>query len=81
MNSVKGTIQKEEYIALAVNKYILQTGTIPKKTGDLLDWNKLLIDEYLGTNFNKKNLITNNEIQAYFDANNNLYFKGMIESN
>ncbi len=31
MNNVKELIQKEEYIALAINKYILQTGTIPKK--------------------------------------------------
>lgn len=81
MNSVKGTIQKEEYISIAVNKYILQTGTIPKKTGDVLDWDKLLVDEYLGTDFNKTNPITNSDIQAYFDSNNILYFRGIIESN
>ena len=55
MNGVKNVIQKEEYIALAINKYILQTGTIPKKNNNTLDWTKLETAEYLGTNFNKKN--------------------------
>ena len=52
MNAVKDVIQKEEYISIAINKYILQTATIPKKSDNTLDWTKLETAEYLGTNFN-----------------------------
>ena len=31
MNDIKSLIQKEEYLAIALNKYILQTGQVPKK--------------------------------------------------
>ena len=78
MNDVKSLIQKEEYISLALNKYILQTGTIPKDV-ESLDWAKLMVDDYLGVNFNKKNPITSNDIVVTFDANNNAYIKGAIE--
>lgn len=58
MNSVKALIQKEEYIALAVNKYISQTGKIPKKSNSELDWDKLVKNDkkgdYLGLAFDKK---------------------------
>ena len=33
MNDIKSLIQKEEYLAIAINKYILQTGEIPVKDG------------------------------------------------
>ena len=79
MNGVKNVIQKEEYIALAINKYILQTGTIPKKNNNTLDWTKLETAEYLGTNFNKKNPITSTDMEVVF-VNNNAYIKGVISS-
>ncbi|MDD2886277.1 MAG: hypothetical protein PHY66_00635 [Aliarcobacter sp.] len=79
MNDVKLLIQKEEYISLALNKYILQTGTIPKNV-ESLDWTKLMVDDYLGVDFNKKNPITSNDIVVTFDANNNAYIKGAIET-
>lgn len=58
MNDIKDVIQKEEYISLAINKYILQNGKVPKKSDNTLDWDKLMVDDYLGTNFNKYNPIT-----------------------
>lgn len=79
MNDVKSLIQKEEYISLALNKYILQTGTIPKKSDDTLNWDKLMVKDYLGTNFNKINPITNKEIIITFDTKNNAFIKGAIE--
>ncbi|QKF65738.1 hypothetical protein AVENP_0158 [Arcobacter venerupis] len=79
MNNIKDVIQKEEYIALALNKYVLQTGTIPKKNDDSLDWDKLMVEDYLGINFNKINPFTSKEIKVVFDTNNNAYIKGAIE--
>lgn len=79
MNNVKDLIQKEEYIALAINKYILQTGTIPKKNDNTIDWTKLATSDYLGTNFNKKNPITQNDIVVTFDLKNNAFIKGILE--
>ena len=69
MNNIKNVIQKEEYIALAINKYILQTATIPKDSDNKLDWDKLVTEEYLGINFNKTNPLTNEnmEIGCWFD--------------
>lgn len=83
MNNVKTVIQKEEYIALAVNKYILQNATIPKKLNTVnneyeLDWEKLLTNEYLGANFNKYNPILKSDINAVFDSNNSLFIKGVV---
>lgn len=82
MNDIKRIIQKEEYIALAVNKYILQEKTIPKITdnsgGYILDWDKLLVDEYLGENFNKTNELLQSDIYVYFDLNNNCFIKGVV---
>ena len=81
MNAVKDVIQKEEYIALAINKYILQTSTIPKKTDNSLDWTKLETAEYLGTNFNKNNPLTKANIVVIFDSTtNNAFIKGAIEA-
>ena len=79
MNNIKSLIQKEEYISLALNKYILQTGTIPKKVDNTIDWDKLLIEDYLGTNFNKINPVTTKEIIVTFDSSNNAYIKGALE--
>ncbi|MDZ7818134.1 MAG: hypothetical protein U5K55_05765 [Aliarcobacter sp.] len=79
MNAVKNQIQKEEYISLAINKYILQTAKIPKKTDNSLDWTKLLTSDYLGINFNKKNPLTSSDIVIIFDSNNNAYIQGIVE--
>ena len=83
MNNIKDVIQKEEYISLAINKYIAQTGKIPKKSDNTLDWDKLETAEYLGTNFNKTNPITLKEIKVIFDTTankkNSAYILGVIE--
>lgn len=81
MNDIKSVIQKEEYISLAINKYILQTGKIPKKNDNTLDWDKLLTTDYLGINFNKYNPLTKQNIKVIFDANNNTFIKGVFENN
>jgi hypothetical protein len=80
MNDVKDVIQKEEYISLALNKYVLQTGTIPKKNDNSLDWTKLETTDYLGTNFNKINPLTKSDIVVAFDTNNSAFIKGAIET-
>jgi len=79
MNSVKELIQKEEYISLAVNKYIIETGKIPKKTDDTLDWVELSKNSYLGQNFDKKNPFTKANLLAKFDKSNSLYIYGLGE--
>ncbi|MDD2894998.1 MAG: RCC1 domain-containing protein [Aliarcobacter sp.] len=80
MNAVKDVIQKEEYISLALNKYILQTATIPKNSDNSLDWTKLETAEYLGTNFNKTNPLSKSNIVVFFDSNNSAFIKGAIET-
>ena len=79
MNAIKNQIQKEEYISLAINKYILQTATIPKKDDNSLYWDKLKTNDYLGANFNTTNPITSSELKVTFDSNNNAYIQGVIE--
>lgn len=79
MNAVKKQIQKEEYIALAVNKYILHTGKLPINSENSFDWSVLKTKEYLGVNFNNKNPITNKTIKITFDENNNIMIKGALE--
>ena len=79
MNSIKNLIQKEEYISLAINKYILQTGTIPKDSDNNIDWDKLLVSDYLGTSFNKTNSLTSSNMKIVFDSNNNAYIQGVLE--
>lgn len=79
MNSVKSLIQKEEYISLAINKYILQTAKIPKDSDKNLDWEKLETSDYLGLNFNKTNPITLSELKVTFDSKDNVYIKGILE--
>ena len=79
MNAIKNQIQKEEYISLAINKYILQTATIPKKDDNSLYWDKLKTNDYLGSNFNTTNPITSSELKVTFDSNNNAYIQGVIE--
>jgi hypothetical protein len=83
MNGIKNVIQKEEFIAIAINKYILQNLTVPKKLNVVnskyeLDWNEMLNDEYLGSNFNKYNPILKSDILVEFDSKNNAYIKGAI---
>jgi hypothetical protein len=72
-------IQKEEYLSLAINKYIGQTKSIPKKDDKSLDWDKLMVEDYLGVNFNKKNPFTNSDIIVKFDDNNNCFITGVLE--
>jgi len=81
MNSIKELIQKEEYIALAVNKYIIQTGKIPKDSNDNLDWALLSTSDYLGTNFNKNNPYTRSDFIAKFNSSNNLFIYGLGKLN
>lgn len=80
MNDIKSVIQKEEFISLAINKYILQNAKIPKKDDDTLDWDKLMTSDYLGTNFNKYNPITKQNISVVFDSNNSTFIKGVFEA-
>lgn len=84
MNSVKSLIQKEEYIALALNKYISQTGKIPKKSNGELDWDKLVKNDkkgdYLGTSFDKKNPLTSKDLKVTFDAKNNCRIYGLFDN-
>lgn len=80
MNDIKDVIQKEEYISLAINKYILQTAKIPKKNDNSLDWDKVSTNEYLGTNFNKYNSLTKKNIKVIFDSNNNAFINGVLEA-
>ncbi|WP_121627690.1 hypothetical protein [Poseidonibacter antarcticus] len=77
MNNIKSIIQKEEYIALAINKYILQKAKVPK-TGTSLNWNLLENDDYLGTDFDKINPLTNEDIVVTFDTDNNAYIKSIL---
>ena len=72
-------IQKEEYISLAINKYILQKASIPKKNDNTLDWDKLMKDDYLGENFNKNNPVTNAQIVVSFTLDNSAYIEGIIK--
>lgn len=82
MNKIKQIIQKEEYIALAINKYISQTAKIPKKSDKTLDWDKLTTKEYLGANFNKKNPLTSQDLNVVFnDTNNSFYIKSISSYN
>lgn len=79
MNAAKKVIQKEEYIALAVNKYILQTGEIPKDSEtNKIAWDLLINAEYLGTNFDKSNPLTKKDLEVFFDENNNCFIKGAL---
>lgn len=83
MNDIKSIIQKEEYIAIAINKYILQNATVPVKSTDstALDWDLLLVDDYLGKNFNKYNPLLKSDIFVVFDSNKNAYIKGVVTDN
>ena len=63
MNSIKSLIQKEEYLALAVNKYILQTGKFPIKD-QKIDIELLKKNKYLDTNFNDINPYTNKKLET-----------------
>lgn len=86
LNEVQGLIQKEEYLALALNKYVLKTKSLPTITDDttneiILNWSLLLNEEYLGENFNKKNPFkTNSDIKVKFDNENNAYIFSIVES-
>lgn len=81
VNDIKSVIQKEEYISLAINKYILQNAKIPKKDDNTLDWDKLMTSDYLGTNFNRYNPMTKqDDISVIFDTNNSAFIKGVFEA-
>ena len=86
LNEVQGLIQKEEYLALALNKYILKTKTLPTTIDTttnevILDWSLLLNEEYLGVNFNKKNPFkTNSDIKVKFDNEKNAYIFSIVEN-
>ena len=80
MNDIKSVIQKEEYISLAINKYILQNAKIPKKDDNTLDWDELMTSDYLGTNFNRYNPMTKQNISVVFDSNNSAFIKGVFEA-
>lgn len=73
LDNIKALIQKEEHISLAVNKYIIQTGKIPKKSDSTLDWSKLKSKDYLGVNFDTINPYTNKELSVKFNAKNELF--------
>jgi len=80
MNALKKVIQKEEYIALAINKYILQTGTIPKTSENILAWGKLEVDDYLGSSFNRTNPITSEDMSVYYDTgSHNFFIRGVVD--
>ena len=76
MNSIKSLIQKEEYLALAVNKYILQTGKFPIKD-QKIDIELLKKNKYLDTNFNDINPYTNKKLETKIDNKNNTFIKGI----
>jgi len=79
MNALKKVIQKEEYIALAINKYILQTATIPKTSENILDWTKLEVDDYLGSGFNRTNPLTSDDMYVYYDtSSHNFFVRGVV---
>jgi hypothetical protein len=78
MNSVKQIIQKEEYIALAINKYILQTGKMPI-SDDKFDWTLLETDDYLGSNFNKINPLSKQVLNVYYNSENSIFIKGAVD--
>ncbi|MBU3014367.1 hypothetical protein KO488_06325 [Poseidonibacter lekithochrous] len=80
MNALKKVIQKEEYIALAINKYILQTGSLPLTESKDFDWTKLDNEDYLGKNFNKSNPLTSKYIDVYYKSGN-FFIKGVIDDN
>lgn len=70
VNKIKQLIQKEEFISIAVNKYILQTGKIPITDDDKFDWNVLFTEEYLGENFSKIGSMTNHDLNVEFEGKN-----------
>ena len=81
VNDIKSVIQKEEYISLAINKYILHTAKVPKTSSNTLDWDKLMTSDYLGTNFNRYNPMTKqDDISVIFDTNNSAFIKGVFEA-
>lgn len=80
MNDIKSVIQKEEFISLSINKYILQNAKIPKKDDNTLDWDELMTSDYLGTNFNRYNPMTKQNISVIFDSNNSAFIKGVFEA-
>lgn len=80
MNDIKSVIQKEEFISLAINKYILQNAKIPKKDDNTLDWDELMTSDYLGINFNRYNPMTKQNISVVFDSNNSAFIKGVFEA-
>lgn len=80
INDIKSLIQKEEYLAIAINKYILQTGQIPKNTNNQLDIDLLKDGGYLDSNFNDINPFTNATIVVNFNTTtNNAFIVSLID--
>lgn len=76
LNNIKAQIQKEEILALAVNRYIIENAKLPIKDGTI-DWNELEKAKYL-INFDKKSPFTNKELLVVADENNNLLIQGIV---
>lgn len=67
---IKRLLQKEEYLSLAINKYILQTRKLPIDSTDKFDFSLLKTASYLGTSFDTINPITKKEIEVSFNTTN-----------
>ncbi|WP_198304243.1 hypothetical protein [Arcobacter vandammei] len=76
LNNIKSLIQKEEFLSLAINRYIVENGKLPKKDG-VLDWKILEDGKYL-VNFDKKSPFLNKDLIVSFDANNNIFIQGIV---
>lgn len=86
LNTVKKLIQKEEFIALAINKYIIENRQIPEiknneNTSSILNWDVLLNDRYLGKSFNKENPLTKKSIIVKFNEDKEAYIYGILAEN
>ena len=77
LNNIKKVVQKEEYIALAINKYLLENLRVPKTADNKIDWEILKTPNYLGVNFNIINVYTQENVEVYFE-NNYAYIQGAI---
>ena len=78
MTKIKKLIQKEDFIASKINKYISQTGKLPQKSDNSFDWPALLDENYLGKDFNKYNYFTKKDIYLKFDKDKNIIIYGLF---
>lgn len=78
LKQVKKLVQKEEYIALAINKYIANEGDLPKNALGKFDISKLKTNNYLGANFGLTNPLTKEDIALTINNTKNknqIFFK------